>query len=189
MWVWPIGRQGGLTPVISDNWHQRGDVFHAGVDLGYKRPENIPVMSPWSTRGYYTPPGTQAFSIGDGVVTISKDIGTGGYVQVDHGNGMLSQYMHLSSRNVAVGQSVSAGQTVGIVGFNPNDPEFAHLHFELLVDGQKVDPEPYLNSWTMIAQGSLHTAPSVFTSMAVAGVFAFGLLYLFDNYRARVGLI
>lgn len=154
-WVWPIGIQGDLIPVISDGWHQRGDVFHYGVDLDYKRPSDIPVASPWSTQGYYTPQGTKALAANDGTVTISSDLGTGGYIQIDHGNGFRTQYMHLSSRDVSVGDTVSSGQVIGTVGFNPKDPEFAHLHFELLVNGSKVDPAGYINSWQMIGQPGL----------------------------------
>ena len=69
--------------------------------------------------------------------------GYGNLVVVDHGNALSTAYAHASAIVVAVGQSVSQGQTVSLVGstghsFGP------HLHFEVRVNGQAVDPLLYL---------------------------------------------
>lgn len=155
MWVWPIGIQNNLVPVISDGYHLRSNgIFHYGVDVDYQRPPDIAVAAPWSTQGYYTPQGTKALAANDGTVTISSDIGTGGYIQIDHGDGFVTQYMHLSQRFKNVGDAVASGDAIGIVGYNPQDPAFAHLHFELLVNGSKVDPANYMSQWQIIDQPS-----------------------------------
>lgn len=82
----------------------------------------------------------------DGVVTISKYSATAGeYVQIDHGNGQYTRYLHLKkgSRTVKVGQAVKKGDVLGYMGATGNVTG-AHLHFDIQVNGKYVDPEPYL---------------------------------------------
>jgi murein DD-endopeptidase MepM/ murein hydrolase activator NlpD len=69
--------------------------------------------------------------------------GYGNLVVVDHGNGLSTAYAHASSILVSVGQSVSQGQTVSLVGSTGNSSG-PHLHFEVRVNGVAVDPLPYL---------------------------------------------
>lgn len=62
------------------------------------------------------------------------------YITIDHGGGITTQYLHLAkgSVDVAVGQTVTAGQTIGLVGSSglSTDP---HLHFAVFENGQVVD--------------------------------------------------
>lgn len=69
--------------------------------------------------------------------------GYGNLVVVDHGNGLSTAYAHASSILVSVGQSVSQGQTVSLVGSTGNSSG-PHLHFEVRVNGVAVDPLSYL---------------------------------------------
>ena len=69
--------------------------------------------------------------------------GYGNLVVVDHGNGLSTAYAHASSILVSVGQSVSQGQTVSLVG-STGHATGPHLHFEVRVNGVAVDPLPYL---------------------------------------------
>ncbi len=69
--------------------------------------------------------------------------GYGNLVVVDHGNGLSTAYAHASSILVTVGQSVSQGQTVSLVGSTGNSSG-PHLHFEVRVNGIAVDPLLYL---------------------------------------------
>lgn len=70
--------------------------------------------------------------------------GYGYYVIVDHGGNNKTLYGHMSSIAVTVGQQVTGGVTVlGGVGSTGNSTG-PHLHFEIRLNGQQVDPAPYL---------------------------------------------
>lgn len=69
--------------------------------------------------------------------------GYGNLVVLDHGNGLATAYAHASAILVAVGQQVSQGETVSLVGSTGNSSG-PHLHFEVRVNGVAVDPLLYL---------------------------------------------
>jgi murein DD-endopeptidase MepM/ murein hydrolase activator NlpD len=71
----------------------------------------------------------------DSGVVVRADVGSynsgyGNVIMIDHGNGFLTLYAHLSSVNVSLCQSVYAGQTIGAAG-NTGNSLGAHLHFEI----------------------------------------------------------
>lgn len=70
--------------------------------------------------------------------------GYGNAVIIDHGNSLSTLYGHCSSLSVNVGQFVKKGQLVGYVG-STGASTGPHLHFEVMVNGQQVDPSGYLN--------------------------------------------
>lgn len=79
-----------------------------------------------------------------GVVTQAGWDGAYGYkVTVDHGSGITTVYAHCSKLLVSVGQRVSTGQAIAKVG-NTGRSTGPHLHFEIRVNGNYVDPEPYI---------------------------------------------
>lgn len=63
----------------------------------------------------------------------------GNYVMIDHGNGKMTIYAHLSSVAAVVGQTVSAGQTIGYVG-STGESTGPHLHFECRLNGVRYNP-------------------------------------------------
>ena len=69
--------------------------------------------------------------------------GYGNLVVIDHGDGLSTAYAHASTLLVGVGQPVSQGETVSLVGSTGNSSG-PHLHFEVRVNGQAVDPLLYL---------------------------------------------
>ena len=69
--------------------------------------------------------------------------GYGLYVDVQGPNGIVTRYAHLSSVHVSIGQQVSQGQTLGIIGRTGNSTGI-HLHFEVRINGSLVNPLNYL---------------------------------------------
>ncbi len=77
-----------------------------------------------------------------GVVTVAQGGWNGGYgnvVMIDHGNGWITVYGHLSQINVTACQGVSQGQLIGLAGSTGNSTG-PHLHFEVRYNGGFVNP-------------------------------------------------
>lgn len=92
--------------------------------------------------------GTKVIATAAGTVSkVYDDPFMGTTVEVDHGNGLVSQYANLAAApNVAVGDSVSTGTLIGAVGATAVAENAAqpHLHFAMYRDGNPVDPHDYL---------------------------------------------
>lgn len=73
--------------------------------------------------------------------------GYGNYVVVNHGNGVLTYYAHLSNITVSVGQRVRQGDVIGHAG-NTGYSFGAHLHFGIMINGSWVNPVNYLTRYT-----------------------------------------
>ena len=123
--VWPsyctyiTSRQGPRTHPITGEYRN-----HGGTDIGASY-------------------GSAIYAADSGTVVRSADGWNGGwgnYVMIDHGNGMQTLYAHMSSRAVSVGQTVSRGQTIGYVG-STGMSTGAHLHFEMYINGSRIDPQ------------------------------------------------
>ncbi|MFJ8017258.1 peptidoglycan DD-metalloendopeptidase family protein [Streptomyces sp. NPDC096339] len=110
--------------------------------------------SMWSS-GYHTgvdfiaSSGTTVRAVGAGTVVSAGWGGAyGNEVVIRHADGNYSQYGHLSSLSVSVGQSVTAGQTIGLSGSTGNSTG-PHLHFEIRTGpsyGSDIDPLSYLRA-------------------------------------------
>ena len=83
----------------------------------------------------------------DGNVTdVKEDETLGKVIEIKHENGYISIYQSLSEVSVKKGDIVTQGQVIGKSGTNELDKDLGnHLHFELYVNGQVVDPTLYLN--------------------------------------------
>lgn len=174
--VYPVPRLGSRPPKISSGFHTADRPSHHGVDIMYKRlPEDegppgkhqLPELSP----GHYMPSGIPALAFAPGVVSVSKEIGTGGYVKIQHAGGISSEYMHLASRRVQKGDTVRAGQPIGIVGYG-KEFELNHLHFQLRQDGELLDPKPTL-AQAAVVENPLRFRPLL--AIAALGVGAWAL--------------
>jgi murein DD-endopeptidase MepM/ murein hydrolase activator NlpD len=91
--------------------------------------------------------GTEIYATGDGVVESieSKYSGYGQHVIINHGFGYESLYAHMSRVAVRPGQKVRRGQIIGYVG-NTGTSTGPHLHYEVMKNGEKVDPSFYFYS-------------------------------------------
>ncbi|MFA7674290.1 MAG: peptidoglycan DD-metalloendopeptidase family protein [Clostridia bacterium] len=100
--------------------------MHSGVDLGGGKGNNI-------------------IAANDGVVTIAQwSDSYGYYVVVDHGGGVSTLYAHSCKLLVSVGDSVKKGQVLALVG-STGWATCPHLHFEVIVNGSRVDPLLYVD--------------------------------------------
>lgn len=87
--------------------------------------------------------GVRAASAGKVTFAGWHPYGGGNRVVIDHGNGLETTYNHLSSFSVSVGQSVGRGDVIALSG-TTGASTGCHLHFEVMVDGQVVDPAGWL---------------------------------------------
>lgn len=88
--------------------------------------------------------GTPIYAAASGTVTFSGWYGGYGYsVVIDHGNGLTTRYAHASALYVTKGQKVTQGQSIAGVG-TTGDSTGNHLHFEVMINGTRVNPAPYI---------------------------------------------
>lgn len=105
-----------------------GTVTFAGVD--WERRAHI-ALEPWGA-----------------VIVHPRHMGPRGlFVEVDHGNGVVSLYAHLERYDVRVGQRVEAGQKLGEVGGTGVRDSGPHLHFGLFRHGEVLDPLDHLAAY------------------------------------------
>ena len=105
-----------------------GTVTFAGVD--WERRAHIP-LEPWGA-----------------VIVHERHMGPRGlFIEVDHGNGVVSLYAHLASYDVQVGDRVEAGQRLGEVGRTGIRDSGAHLHFGMFQNGRVLDPLDHLAAY------------------------------------------
>ncbi|MGH6770362.1 MAG: M23 family metallopeptidase [Xanthobacteraceae bacterium] len=89
----------------------------------------------------------------DGAVTTAGwNGGYGRMVEVDHGNGYVTRYGHMSAISVSVGQSVKAGQFIGKVGSTGRSTG-PHLHYETRLNGEAIDPHKFLRAGNRLTGG------------------------------------
>jgi murein DD-endopeptidase MepM/ murein hydrolase activator NlpD len=69
--------------------------------------------------------------------------GYGNYIEIDHGNGLVTRYAHLDDVFVRVGQRVSKGMKIGTAGMS-GGAVAPHVHYEIIRKGTPVDPVPYM---------------------------------------------
>jgi len=112
---------------ITTLYEMRWGEFHSGIDMA----------TSWGRPFYAASAGT--------VVLARYNGGYGNNIQIDHGNGVISLYGHASKLVVKEGDRVEAGQVIGHIG----DTGFStgpHLHFEILINGQRTNPIPFMIS-------------------------------------------
>lgn len=123
-----------ITPakgILTSGFGSRSDpfhgarTFHGGVDIA-------------------AAPGAPVHATADGVVTLAgRNGGLGKAVFVSHGYGLVTRYGHMSGLAVKAGQRVKRGDVIGYVG-NTGRSTGYHLHYEVHLDGEPVNPAAYL---------------------------------------------
>jgi murein DD-endopeptidase MepM/ murein hydrolase activator NlpD len=117
--IWPV--QGPITSPFGWRWGR----MHQGIDIGV--PYGTPIEA----------------AAGGTVIYCGWEEGYGNFVVLDHGGNLATAYGHQSRIAVTCGQRVDQGQVIGYVGCTGHCTG-PHLHFEVRVDGNPVDPMGYL---------------------------------------------
>lgn len=115
---------------ITNEFGYQGEKLHKGIDISGAGAEGQPIVA--SASGYVT--------------TVVIDYGSenyGCYLIIDHGNGYQTLYAQCSNIYVASGTYVEQGETIAAIG-STGDSTGAHLHFEIIENGEYVNPTNYL---------------------------------------------
>lgn len=127
--AWPAPGYYTITSPYGMRLHPVIKVYrkHTGMDIG-------------------TPIGSYAIASNDGIVTkATYSYSYGNMVMIDHGGGVKTLYAHGSEILVKVGDAVKRGDAImktGSTGWSTGP----HLHFEIIVNGQTIDPYPYVTT-------------------------------------------
>lgn len=128
--LWPIqGGVGHISQMFGQNKHAFSNLWyiHKGIDLSTYRS------------------GDPVLATADGqVVMVDYDPGFGNYIIIKHKHGFYTRYAHLLSQRVRRGEYVEQGQVIGYVG-NTGVSTGPHLHYEIHIGSEVVDPIKYLN--------------------------------------------
>lgn len=95
--------------------------------------------------------GTPVYATADGIVArAERSGGYGNLVEVNHGRGIATRYGHLSKILVAPNTRVTRGQLIALMGSTGRSTG-SHLHYEVRIDGQAVNPMPFLQTADYLA--------------------------------------
>jgi len=110
------------------NPFHKGNYHHDGIDIALTK-------------------GTDVLSTGNGRVSYfsnsNLEAGFGNYIEIDHGNGVLTRYSHLEKISVKWGQKIKKGQVIGLSGSSGGSVA-PHLHYEVIKNGKNLDPLSFM---------------------------------------------
>lgn len=142
---YPVSSKGMICPL------QYSNVTISAGWYGYAKHKGIDFITRGATGNTY---GKEIRAAADGVVYSAEyHYSWGNNVYINHGNGVYTRYAHCSRMVVSAGKSVKQGQVIAYVGNTGNvspkpsasNPHAgAHLHFEVWVNGTRVNPSPWL---------------------------------------------
>jgi murein DD-endopeptidase MepM/ murein hydrolase activator NlpD len=126
--IWPLPGYSSISSSFGPRTSPTAGAssYHKGIDI--PAPVGTPIVA----------------AIAGTVITSTYGSSEGNYVQIDHGNGVVTQYMHCSSLAVSVGQTVQQGQVIAYVG-STGVSTGAHLHFGVIINGTKYNPLQYVS--------------------------------------------
>jgi murein DD-endopeptidase MepM/ murein hydrolase activator NlpD len=124
---------------ISSGFGYRADpftgagAFHAGLDF----------------RGPY---GAPIYAAAKGVISfVGQKQGYGNCIEIDHGNGLMTRYAHMSRFGAVPGQAIRPGDLIGAIG-NSGRSTGPHLHFEVRINDRPVNPRPFLEAASHVSE-------------------------------------
>jgi murein DD-endopeptidase MepM/ murein hydrolase activator NlpD len=121
-------------------------------DYSPTTPSYNPTLGDWRSHGgidFSAPDGSQVKSIAYGEVkAVYEDALYGTVIEIDHGNGVVARYcgMNKNALEIKAGDIVESGSLLGYLGTVPCEKsELSHLHFEIYLNGENVDPLALMN--------------------------------------------
>jgi murein DD-endopeptidase MepM/ murein hydrolase activator NlpD len=139
------GAMAGCAPLAKGPWHPPVPAGYALTSsFGWRTSPTRGGADFHTGQDFARPDGSPVTAVSHGVVVYTGwSGGYGNLVRVRHTNDVESWYAHLSTIDVNVGDDVAAGDRLGAVGSTGNSTG-PHLHLEIRVDDQPVDPMPWL---------------------------------------------
>ena len=143
--------ESGFQWPLPSSWNTLSSLFGSRTHPITGRPNNHTGIDIPASRN------TEIYAAKSGVVVTSTyNSSYGNYVVVSHSDGTSTLYAHMNSRNATVGQTVSQGQVIGYVGTTGSSTG-NHLHFEVRVNGSRVDPVDYFPDMTLYVRSGGRT--------------------------------
>lgn len=135
-WTWPVPGHKYITSKYGNRLHPVYKVYrmHSGIDIS----------APYGSSVVSARAGTVLMVVNPVQGQNSGGSGYGNYIVVDHGDGYSTLYAHLKRTLVSKGQTVRAGSRIGLVG-STGTSTGAHLHFEVRINGDTVNPSKYVS--------------------------------------------
>lgn len=126
--------QNDLSKLVSGygtriNPFHKGNYLHPGAD--FAAAHGSPILATGNGR------------VISAVRNSSVQAGYGNYIEIDHGNGLVTRYSHLEEVKVKAGQKIIKGSVIGTVGMSGGTIA-PHVHYEILRKGEPVNPLPYM---------------------------------------------
>ena len=156
-----LGQADADFRAIFTSWKKLDNVVHATVSIPSAKPvDHMLLTSSFGVRsdpfsGHRRahkgidipgPVGTPIYATADGIVGRSERMnGYGNMIEINHGNGIETRYGHMSKLIVATNQRVRRGQVIGLMGSTGRSTG-SHLHYEVRIDGDAVNPLPFIQS-------------------------------------------
>ena len=130
VFTWPVPSSKRITSRFGNRIDPfTGEVrYHSGIDIDGYNKDGYPIVA----------------ADGGTVVTATPNSGYGNYIIIDHGNGYMTVYAHMSGFAVSYGQQVEKGQTIGYLG-RTGRATGTHCHFEVILNGSRIDPEQFFS--------------------------------------------
>ena len=146
-----VPSESGFLWPLPSSWNTLSSLFGSRIHPITGKPNNHTGIDIPASKN------TNIYAAKSGVVTTSTyNSSYGNYVVVSHSDGTSTLYAHMNKRAVSKGETVSQGQVIGYVGTTGSSTG-NHLHFEVRVNGNRVDPVNYFKDKTLYVRSGGQT--------------------------------
>lgn len=146
-----VPSESGFLWPLPSSWNTLSSLFGSRIHPITGKPNNHTGIDIPASKN------TNIYAAKSGVVTTSTyNSSYGNYVVVSHSDGTSTLYAHMNSRAVSKGETVTQGQVIGYVGTTGSSTGY-HLHFEIRVNGTRVDPVDYFKDKTLYVRSGGQT--------------------------------